>query len=159
MVATLASIYRSEGSLFIQGYCTRYCGSLARARWGQNNGSVAQPTEYFRGRARLGAIGTFPGEHWEVRCRARALLSPYRDFCLAKIPIRKWMSRRTIIVCFVSFLHMHTPYHRRFLPSTDLIPFFFTWFSYFRDFSYPILLRLTMINLVTVCCCSNSNFR
>jgi hypothetical protein len=48
MVATLTSIYHGEESLPIQGLCARYRGRPARARWGQNNRSVAQPAEYFR---------------------------------------------------------------------------------------------------------------
>jgi hypothetical protein len=49
MVATLTSIYRSEESLSIQGIRARYRGRPARARWGQNNRSVAQAAEYIEG--------------------------------------------------------------------------------------------------------------
>jgi hypothetical protein len=80
MVATLTSIYHGEESLPVQGTCARYRSHPARARWGQNNRSVAQPAEYFRGGDR--PIGTFPGTHWAVRCRATTLRSPYRHFCL-----------------------------------------------------------------------------
>ncbi len=71
MVATLGSFYHGEGSLPVQGICTRYRGGPARACWGQNNRSVAQPTEYFCGGAQ--GIGTFPGKHWAVRCRTKPL--------------------------------------------------------------------------------------
>ena len=53
MVATPTSIYHDEESLPIQGICARYRGRPARARWGQNNRSVAQPAKYFRGGARV----------------------------------------------------------------------------------------------------------
>src|SRR6266849_3062136 len=82
MVATLISIYRSEESLSIQEICARYRGRPARARWGQNNGSVARPAEYFREEAQ--AIGTFPGKHWAVRRRATAIRSPCRCCCLGQ---------------------------------------------------------------------------
>jgi hypothetical protein len=82
MVATLTSIYHSEESLSIQRICAMYRGRPARARWGQNNRSVAQPAEYFRGGAQ--AIGTFSGTHWAVRCRATALRSLHRHFCLGR---------------------------------------------------------------------------
>ena len=82
MVGTLTSIYRGGESLSIEGIRARYRGSPARARWEQNNRSVAWPAEYFRGGAR--AIGTFSGKHWAVRCRATALRSPYRHFCLER---------------------------------------------------------------------------
>src|ERR1700753_4320968 len=80
MVGALTPIYGGGFSLSIQGICTLYRGRLSRARWGQNSRSVAQPGEYFRGGAR--AIGTLPGKHWAVRCRATALRSPYRHFSL-----------------------------------------------------------------------------
>ena len=73
MVATLTTIYRGEESLRMQGIFARYRGRHARARWGQNNRSVAQPAKYFRGGAR--AIDA--GKHCAVHCRATALRSPY----------------------------------------------------------------------------------
>ena len=76
MVGTVTSIYRGEESLSIQRICGRYRGHPGRARWEQNNRSVAQAGEYFRGGART--IGTVPEEHWAVRCRTTALRSPYR---------------------------------------------------------------------------------
>ena len=82
MVATLTSIYRGEESLSIQGICARCRHRSARARWEQNNRSVCQPTEYFRGGAR--AIGTFSGKHWAVRCRTAALGFAYRRFGLGQ---------------------------------------------------------------------------
>jgi len=82
MVRTLTSVYLGGESLPIQGICARYRGRPARSRWGQNNRSVAQPAEYFCGGAR--AMGTFPGKHWAVCCRATALRSPYRHFCLGQ---------------------------------------------------------------------------
>jgi hypothetical protein len=82
MVGTLTSIYRGEESLSIQGICARYRGHPGRARWEQNNRSVAQAAEYFSGRAR--AIGAVPEKDWAVRCRATALRSPYRHFCLGR---------------------------------------------------------------------------
>jgi hypothetical protein len=82
MVGTLTPIYRGEESLLIQGIRARYRGRPGRARWGENNRSVTQPAEYFRGGAR--AIGTFPGRHWAVCCRATALRSHYRHFCLGQ---------------------------------------------------------------------------
>ena len=80
MVATLTSIYRGEEPLPIQGIRARYRGHPARARWEQDNRSVAQPGEYFREGAQ--AIGTFSGKDWAVRCGATTLRSPYRHFCL-----------------------------------------------------------------------------
>ena len=82
MVGTLTSIYRGEESLSIQGICARYRGHPGRARWEQNNRSIAQAGGYFRGGAR--AIWTVPEKHWAVRCRATALRSPYRHFCLGQ---------------------------------------------------------------------------
>lgn len=57
LVGTLTSICCGEGSLPIQGICTRYHGLPARACWGQNNIRVSQSAEYFRGEAR--ATGQF----------------------------------------------------------------------------------------------------
>ena len=88
MVETLTSIYHGEESLSIQGIRARYRCRLARARRGQNNRSVAQPTEYFCGGAR--AIEIYPGKHWAVRCRAKApsLQSRYRYFHLGqRLPV------------------------------------------------------------------------
>jgi hypothetical protein len=78
MVTTLTSIYRSVEPLPTQGICARYRGRPARARWGRNYRSVAEPAEYSREGAR--AIGTFPGKHWAVCCRATAIRSPYYHF-------------------------------------------------------------------------------
>jgi hypothetical protein len=71
----LPPIYRCEESLSMQGIWARYHGRPARTRWCQNNRSVAQPAEYFRGKSP--ALGNFPGKHWAVRCRTTALRSPY----------------------------------------------------------------------------------
>src|SRR5713101_4423571 len=80
MVAPLTSLYRRDEPLPIEGICARYRGRLGRARWGQNNGSVAQPTEYFRDGSR--DIRTFPGKDWAIRHRTSALRSPDRHFWL-----------------------------------------------------------------------------
>jgi hypothetical protein len=85
MVATLTSIYCGEESLPTQGICASYRGHPARARWGQNNRSVAQPAEYFCRGARV--IETFPGKYWAVRCCATALRPPYHHLCLAQIEV------------------------------------------------------------------------
>src|SRR5882757_9760032 len=87
MVAILPSIYCSEESLSIRGICARYRGHPARARRGQNNGSVAWPAECFRDGAR--AIGTFPGKHWAVRCRTTAVQSPCHHFCLEQLRLQR----------------------------------------------------------------------
>src|SRR6266446_10420482 len=81
MVGTLTSISYSKESLSIQGLCTRYRSRSPRNRWDR---SVAQPAEYFCRGARV--IGTFPGKHWAVRCRARALRPLYHHFCLGWTP-------------------------------------------------------------------------
>jgi hypothetical protein len=46
MVATLTPIYRGEETLLTQG-SAGYRGSSARARWGQNNGSIANLQNIF----------------------------------------------------------------------------------------------------------------
>ena len=84
MVGTLTSIYHGEESLSIQAICARYRGRPARARWEQNNRSLAQPAEYFREGTR--AIRTFSGKHSAVHCLSTALQSPYRHFCLGLRP-------------------------------------------------------------------------
>ena len=62
MAGTITPIYRCEESLPIRGICATYRACPARARWGQNDRSVAHPAEYFLGGAP--AIGTCPGRHW-----------------------------------------------------------------------------------------------
>ena len=58
MAGTIAPIYHCEESLPIREICATYRACPARARWGQNDGSVAHPAEYFLGGAP--AIGTCP---------------------------------------------------------------------------------------------------
>ena len=77
MIAALTSIYRCEESLSVQGICARYRGRPTRTRRCQNNRSVAQSPEYFRGDP---TVGTFPRKHWAIRCRMTALGSPYHRF-------------------------------------------------------------------------------
>ena len=77
-IETPPVISRGEESLPVQEICARYRFRPTRACW--NNRSVARPAEHFRGEAR--PIGTFPQICWAVRCRATALRSPHRHFCL-----------------------------------------------------------------------------
>jgi hypothetical protein len=82
MVATLTSICRGEESVPIQGICTRYRGCPAR----EDYRSIAKPAEYFCGETR--AMGTLPGKHWAVSCRATGVRSPYLRFCLGgRLPL------------------------------------------------------------------------
>ena len=74
MVGTFAFVCRGEVSVPIHGIWHR--SRPERARWGQNNRSVSQPAEYFRGGAQ--AIRAFSEKYWTVCCRTTALLSPYR---------------------------------------------------------------------------------
>jgi hypothetical protein len=121
MVAAFPSFYGDEESLPMQGICTWYCGRPARARWGQNNRSVAQLAEYFRGGAR--AIGSLSGKHWAIRCRATTLWSSYRHFSLEqRIRIDDaGVSRRRFIISWSHILN--APLHRRFLSCTVLFSF------------------------------------
>ena len=82
MVATPTSIFCSKESLPVQRICARYRGRSERARWGQNNSSVAQPAEYFRKGVRT--IRVFPGKHRAVRFRETALRSPCHHFWLGR---------------------------------------------------------------------------
>ena len=105
------TIYRGENSLPIQGICARYRSRPARARREQNNRSVAQPEEYFCGKAR--AIGTFSGEHWAVRCCATALRFPYRHFCLGrKLDVMQPVSYSPCSLAF-TFILYHSSHARR----------------------------------------------
>ena len=105
MVETLTSIYRGEGSLPMQGIWAKYRGRPARARWGLNNRSVAQPTECFHGGAR--AIGTFPGKHRAIRCRATALRSPNRHFRLGqRLQHGQRLRTGVDVMQFVSYTHV-----------------------------------------------------
>jgi hypothetical protein len=70
-----------------------YRACPGRARWEQNDGSFARPTEYFPGGT--AAIGTCPGRNCEVHCCARALRPPYNRF-----PVGKRRSRRSMIGMF-----------------------------------------------------------
>jgi hypothetical protein len=86
MVATPTSIYCGKESPPIPQICTKYRSRPARVRLCQNNRSVAQSAEYFRGGAR--AIGTIPGNIWAVRYRATAFRSPCRHYAEKEIPSR-----------------------------------------------------------------------
>ena len=54
----LTPISRCEESLRMQGMCAMHRACPARARWGQDDRSVAHPAEYILGGAPV--IGTYP---------------------------------------------------------------------------------------------------
>ena len=78
----LTPISRCEESLCMQGMCAMHRAFPARARWGQDDRSVARPAEYIPGGA---PIGTCPGMHSGVRCRATGHQSPHSSFSLGEL--------------------------------------------------------------------------
>src|SRR6267154_1379212 len=64
MAGYFTSIYCCEESLRVRAICATYRACAAEARWGRNDRSVAQITEYFPGGAP--AIRTCPRRHWRV---------------------------------------------------------------------------------------------
>ena len=84
MAVTNTPIYRCQESVPIRKIWGTYRACPGKACWGQDNGSVSLPAEYFLGGAR--AIGTCPGlgSDWKVRCRAAGHRSPYSRYPLGK---------------------------------------------------------------------------
>jgi hypothetical protein len=74
----LECLETTEEPLPIRGDCATYRACPSRARWGQSDGSVALPIEYFLGGGP--AIGTCPGGHSTGRYRATGHQSPYSSF-------------------------------------------------------------------------------
>ena len=74
--------FRCEESLHMQDICAAYRACPTRARWGQDDRSVAHPAEYILGGTP--GIGTCPGGHSAVRCRATGHRSPHSSFSLGR---------------------------------------------------------------------------
>ena len=78
MARTFAPICRCKEPPHSRGLCAVHRVCSARARWGQDDGSVAHPTKPFPGGTQT--IGTCPGRHWEVHCRTTGRQSPHSSF-------------------------------------------------------------------------------
>jgi hypothetical protein len=89
MAGTITPVYRCQESLPIRGTCVTHRACPARARWGKNDRSVTRPAESLLGRAP--AIGTCPGRHSAVCCRATGHQSSF-NYC----PLGKTLESRVV---------------------------------------------------------------
>jgi hypothetical protein len=83
VAGTITHISRREESLLMSGICATHHPCPARARWGQDDRSVAHLAEYIRGGAPR--IGIYLGRHSAVCCRATGHQSPHSSFSLGPL--------------------------------------------------------------------------